>query len=341
MTVGPADDFEHPPEELWDVNFALDPPTPVHTLSAAGGFVVAAGASLHTLRPGAQRLRSRDTPPDFEVRVVAAEPWSPYRFAMASPTSVKVFTGHRPYEPLMTFTSSGPEFRVTHLAWCRHDGGTMLYLRHAGGSVSRLRMGESGTETLQCPPALAIAADERGLLAVLAAPHGDDAMLWAIHEGAKHWDKRFVSDDLSDDDAMGWEVFLSVHRPAIAYSMSGDAESCGFCSVSWEQKDEDEDDGTESPPGVFQGPTAFQNERVLFAAYNVDGQVRILRHVRGAGITRIARFGVGEDWTGIPATVTALAWDEERRTLWAASPELGLIRLTEPAASKSASHKPS
>jgi hypothetical protein len=80
------------------------------------------------------------------------------------------------------------------------------------------------------------------------------------------------------------------------------------------------------------GPIAFQNDQVIFAAYNVEGQVRILRHARHGGITRIARFGVGEDWKGIPATVTGLAWDEERRVLWAASPELGLIKLTEPAA---------
>jgi hypothetical protein len=78
------------------------------------------------------------------------------------------------------------------------------------------------------------------------------------------------------------------------------------------------------------GPIAFQNERVIFAAYNVEGQVNVLRHVRNGSFTRIARFGLGEDWTGIPATVTGIAWDDERRALWAASPELGLLKLAEP-----------
>jgi hypothetical protein len=99
--------------------------------------------------------------------------------------------------------------------------------------------------------------------------------------------------------------------------------------VSWEA-DKDEGNSFVSPPGVFMGPIAFQNERVIFAAYNVEGQVNVLRHARNGGLTRIARFGVGEDWTGVAATVTGIAWDEERRALWAASPELGLIKLSEP-----------
>ena len=85
-----------------------------------------------------------------------------------------------------------------------------------------------------------------------------------------------------------------------------------------------------SAPAVFQGPIAFQSDQAIFAAYNVEGQVQILRYARHGGVTRIARFGVGEDGEGIPATVTGLAWDAERRALWAASPELGLIELTEP-----------
>ena len=90
----------------------------------------------------------------------------------------------------------------------------------------------------------------------------------------------------------------------------------------------------EIPPVVFQGPIAFQGERILFAAYNVEGQVNLLRFVRGGGVTRIARFGLDDAREGTPATVTGLAWDEERRALWAASPELGLLRLTEPKAAK-------
>ncbi len=67
-----------------------------------GGLVVAAGAALHMLRPGSQRLRSRALPPDLEVIAVAAEPWSPYRLAIASPAAVGIYTGHQPHGSVRT-----------------------------------------------------------------------------------------------------------------------------------------------------------------------------------------------------------------------------------------------
>ena len=83
-------------------------------------------------------------------------------------------------------------------------------------------------------------------------------------------------------------------------------------------------------PAVFHGPVAFRSDKEIFAAYNVEGQVNVRRHIRGQGVTRIARYGLDDTWQGTEATVTSIAWDEERRTLWAASPELGLMALTQP-----------
>jgi hypothetical protein len=86
---------------------------------------------------------------------------------------------------------------------------------------------------------------------------------------------------------------------------------------------------------VFQGPIAFQTESVIIGAYNVAGQVHVLRWERGGSFTRIARFGLDDDWKGTEVTVTSIAWDDERRALWVASPELGLLKLEEPARGKS------
>jgi hypothetical protein len=318
---------DDPPDDFWEWSFALDPATPVRAVSAAGGLVVAAGDALHMLRPGAQRLRSRDLPADFGVNAVAAEPWSPFRVAIASHTRVGIYTGHRPYDPVVDLRFSGPEFDATHLAWVRHDGESMLYLRQRGGEVSRIR--EGGTsENLTCPNAAAIASDAKGVFGLITLVPADSAEVWLLPEGAKAWDTRIMTTIPVGDDAKDWLVHLAVRGPAVAWSMDD-----WSANVSWEEH-EDEDEHFDSPPGVFYGPIAFQSEGVIFAAYNVEGQVRVLRHVRHGGVTRIARFGVGEDWEGIPATVTGLAWDDERRVLWAASPELGLIRLTEPSAAE-------
>ena len=113
-----------------------------------------------------------------------------------------------------------------------------------------------------------------------------------------------------------------------------DIEYCGAAEVSWEEEEEDGDSTFESPPGVFQGPIAFQSERVIIGAYNVEGQVHVLRWERGGSFTRIARFGLDDDWKGTEVTVTSIAWDDERRALWVASPELGLLKVEEPAQGK-------
>ena len=315
--------IEHPPDGFWEWSPALSPAAPVRAVSAAGGLVVAAGAALHMLRPGAQRVRSRDLPADFGALAVAAEPWSPFRLAIASRARVGVYTGHRPYEPVVALQLSGPELDATHLAWVRHDGGSVLYMRRRGGEVSRLTM-DGTTAVLTVPHAAAIAADEEGVLALVSLFPGDEAAVWMLPDGAREWDVRDMVRIPTGDDVKDWEVYLAVHGAAAAFSMDD-----WSADVSWEQN-EDDTRHFESVPAVFHGPIAFGGDDVIFAAYNVEGQVNVLRHVRRGGVTRIARFGLGDDWEGTEATVTGLAWDEERRLLWAASPELGLIKLTAP-----------
>jgi hypothetical protein len=325
--------IESPPDDFWTVSFVLDPPAPVHHVSAAGGLMIAAGASLHMLRPGSNRLRSRELPPDLEILAIAAEPWSPYRLAISSPKSVGIYTGHRPHEPVFTIDLAGEERSVTHLAWSRHDGKTVLYLRQRKGEVLQINLDDTTTGTLTGPVVEAIAGDAKGVLAMINLSPVEPANVgdaWILPVGAKEWTMRWV-DCGSGDDGTTWTVHLAVCGAAMAYSIvpADPIEYCASALVSWEEE-KDEHHSFDMAPGVFQGPIAFQNERVIFGAYNVEGQVNVLRWVRNGSFTRIARFGLDDEWKGTEATVTGIAWDEERRALWAASPELGLIKLTEP-----------
>jgi hypothetical protein len=331
--------IDPPPDELWVVDFAVTPAAGARGprfVSAAGGLVVAVGESLHMLRPGSQRLRSRPLPADLEVVAVAAEPWSPYRLAIASPESVAIYSGHRPHEPSMNAVSVDPEHSATHLAWTRSQGKTVLDLRLRTGELMQLNLDDLTTATFGDLRVQAIASDATGTLALLdlapVEPNnvGDVRFLGVDGvEGNARW---IDCGSLDNDDGVTWTIHLALCGKAVAYAVDPsdhDAYS-GDANVSWE---EDEDDGHsfKSGPGVFQGPIAFQNERVIFCAYNVEGRVSVLRWERDGSFTRIARFGMHDDFVeGTPATVTALAWDEERRVLWAASPELGLIKLTEP-----------
>jgi len=166
-------------------------------------------------------------------------------------------------------------------------------------------------------------------LAPVAPANGGDA--WILPLGAKQWDVRWV-DCGPDDRRTTWTNHVAVLGGAVAYSVvPGDTITySGGVQVSWEGDEENDRNTFDLPPGVMRGPIAFQDPRAMFAAYNVEGQVNVLRWVRDGSFTRIARFGLGEDWEGTPATVTGLAWDQERRALWAASPELGLIEIQEP-----------
>ena len=122
---------------------------------------------------------------------------------------------------------------------------------------------------------------------------------WILPVGAEEWTTRWV--DCSSLDETKSKLYLAVHGAAFAFSTEPlDIEHGGSAEVSWEEENEDEDRSFESPPGVFMGPIAFQNERVIFAAYNVEGQVNVLRYVRNGRFARIARFGLDEDWTGDP-----------------------------------------
>ena len=137
-----------PKDDFWACAFVPAPAPRVRFVSAAGGLVIAAGDALHMLRPGSQRLRSRALPGDMEVLAVAAEPWSPYRFALATPKWVGVYTGHRPYEPVCEVTFKNPKVGATHLAWTRRDGQPMLCVRQRNSELTQVDLTEGSMSAI-------------------------------------------------------------------------------------------------------------------------------------------------------------------------------------------------
>ncbi len=336
MTTDTLPSFiEHPPDAFWEQSVALGPASAVRTVVAAGGFVAAAGEGLHVLRPGAERLRSPAIAPGERIAVVAVEPWSPFRLAVAWAGHVGIYAGHRPHEPVLSLTFTDQGHDATHLAWARDPGGIKLFVRRKGCEV--LRVDPEGTqETLSLANTVAIAADESGALALLAS-EPDDAVVWIMPAESVTGQPRSLSSGLEqDEDDPTDHVHLALHGPAVAYSYGASTvETVGVAEVSWRPpKGEDDDPSFTDAPAVFFGPLALQSAEVVYAAYNVEGQVNVLRWVKDGGVTRIARFGLDDAWEGTPATVTGIAWDGARRALWVASPELGLIRLHAPGAAR-------
>jgi hypothetical protein len=300
----------------------------VRAVSAASGLVVAAGAELHQLRPGSKRLRSVALPKGpGDVVSVLAEPWSPFRLAIAWSTRVGIFTGHQPHDAVLAIDLKDRAHRATHLAWIRHLGASMFYVRQRSGEVAQINLEKATVGALQLPKAFAIASDAKGAFGALVASEENDGLLnlQVLPAGEMAWDVYGMdfTEHPEDDEEVG-RLHFALFGPAVAIGADGYS-----AELSWKPEEEGWRD-LSIPPAVFHGPLAFRSDKEIFAAYNIEGQVNVRRHLRGQGVTRIARYGLDDQWQGTEATVTSIAWDEERRTLWAASPELGLMALTEP-----------
>ena len=186
--------IETPEDVFWTVSPALDPPSPVHLVNAANGLVIAAGASLHVLRPGSQRIRSRELP-EGEIIAVAAEPWSPFRLAIVTAAGVGVYTGHRPWESVFDIAIEDSKVGPTHVAWSRRDGEPLLYVRQRTGEVLMVNLADQSIGTLTGPKVVAIAGDSDGVFARLdlnpeAPANVGDA--WVLPVDANEWQTRWV-----------------------------------------------------------------------------------------------------------------------------------------------------
>jgi hypothetical protein len=296
----------------------LDPARPVRDVSVGGGLLVAGGDALHMLRPGAVRPALRELPQDAGLAAVAVEPWAPFRYAIAARGLLQIFSGRDPDERLFELGFTEQKAEPTHLAWTRHGGETMLYLRGRDSKLRRFRPGLPAIEELESPPIAAIAADASGVLATIDVLGDQDA---CISRDGTGWDCRPLTTIPVADGDDDLHIRLAVSGGAIAYSVDGMGTY-----VSWAPGAE-----FERCDGLMWGPIAFHGDDALLCAYSVEATSRVARRTRQGETTLI--FELETAWTPDAAMeISAIAWDASRRTLWGASPGAGLLMAKQPGA---------
>jgi hypothetical protein len=317
--------------DAWECGFLFDAPREVRSVSAGGGLVVAGGAELHLVRPGAQRMASRAPPLDLgPIHVAAAEPRAPFRYAVASGDLVAVFFRTPDGEQVVRLrcapagttgdprrvpqTPPGPS--ATHLAWGRDGAQSALYIRWSDGAVVRMKQDLSSVDTPDLPPMDAIAADEDGVLALIsfAAPSA------YVTEDGENLDLRALAPPVASDGAP--PTYLAVAGRAVAFSAAGGA----FVSRAPDAPFVPCPDLATAGPLAFEGPSPGA---ALFGAVNQPARTSILRIGGDGDAARIADFGAD---AGPTPEITALAWDGSRRMIWAGSPQMGLVTCTAPGA---------
>jgi hypothetical protein len=305
-------------EDRWESVFVLGSPQPVHDVSGAGGLIVGGGDALFMLRPGAETWKHRPPPEDLgPVVAVAAEPGPPWRYAIASRGGITVFG--LPGDQVLTLRADTPDLQATHLAWASFGKEKVLYLRWSDGTVGRLRMDLGTIEELQTMPMDAIASDANGVLAMVAVG-GDAADAHALftHDGVRLEERPAIV----VPGAERTRVHLAVADAAIAYAVEG-----------WGTRlsrgiDDDFVPCAELSPG---GPIAFHGTTADAALFGVLWSKAV------CAIHRVDTQGAVQQVTEIESEgdapkISTLLWDRSRKALWAALPQVGIVRADEPRA---------
>lgn len=309
----------HRAEDSWPTGAALDRPPSLRDVSGAGGLVLAGGAAMLMLRPGAKIWKQRPLLENMgPVLATAAEPKPPWRFAVASHGGITMFG--LPKDQILTLTAVSPDVEVTHMAWGAFGKERVLYLRWTGGLVGRVRLDEGRIEHLSTMPMDAIASDPNGVLAMVAV-HGEagDAHALMTRDGIRFEERPVAVTPASD--APEARVHLAVADAAIAYSVDG----CGTHVSRGVDDDFVACEGLpHGSPLAFQGSTA---DAALFGVNWTTIACAIDRVDNKGAARRIVEIGCDD---ARAPTITALQWDSTRHTLWVASPEAGLMKSEEP-----------
>jgi hypothetical protein len=307
--------------ETWECSFLFDAPCDVRAVSCHGGLIVAGGDELHLLRPGAQSMASRPPPRDVgPIRVAAAEPRAPFRYAVASEDHVTVFFRSDQGDQIAGLCCACPTLPAppaTHLGWGRAGGESALYIRWGDGSVVRMKQDMSGVDTTDLPPMDALAVDDAGTLAMIstAAP----APTAYLTRDGENLDLRPLPEGWSR--ARDPHGKLAVAGTAVAFAAGGAVFLSRATGAPFVQVE------------LLEGATAIAlegpaSDAALFGATRRAGLTSILRVDAAGDALRVADFGSDAG----PPELTGLAWDASRQILWAASPQMGLVTCTAPGA---------
>jgi hypothetical protein len=308
------------PADAWECSFLFDTARSVRSVSCRGGLVVAGGAELHLLRPGAQNMASRAPPLDIgPLLVAAAEPRAPWRYAVASKEMVAVFFRTDQGDQVVRLRCTQPGPSATHMAWGRDGEASALYVRWGDGAVVRMKQDMSGVDTTDLPPMDALAADNAGVLAMVS--FAQPTPLAYVTGDGENLDLRPV--DLPADPSQ--HVYLAVAEAAVAVAVG---QGGAFVSRAVDEPFVLCDPLATAGPIEFEGASS---DAALFGATHQGGVGSILRVDRQGVAVRIADFGSDG---GISPELTSLGWDASREMVWGASPQMGLVTCTAPSAKR-------
>jgi hypothetical protein len=316
------------PKDQWKCSFIGDVNKPLHTVSAAGGLVVAGGDILFMQRPGKNKGRMSLGPPTVGLTHVVAEPWPPHRYVVAAKTHFGVFEGDKPV-PAAHIEFTNPEHYPTHICWARVGKESTVYFRQRGGQMGRVRLAEAKVENFNVVEIDAITSDHTGTVAVLDI---GAANLTLLHPDGSREDRELFTIPESTTDNPDLLYYMAMADGSVAFC----TEDSASIDVSWH----DQPERMEHARQAMSGPIAFADKDHLFAVYN--------HAVEGPHIVRTSRLGEPElvgvievdshnlpDDEEMPAVaIASIAWDSTRNRLWAVSPQFGLTIAEPPKSAK-------
>jgi hypothetical protein len=303
--------------DAWDSGFLLDPAQPVQAINGRGGLVVAGGEQMFMLRPGAQNYAYRDPPDPGLIEVIAAEARPPWRYAIGAGELVTLFYKRKDEDAIVRLRATETEAVATHLAWAKDGDASALYIRWDDGVVVRTNQDMSGVDVLEMDWIDAVGSDAAGAIAFVTF----DGVKCRVYRSKDGTQMRF--DDYDFESEPDGHMRVAVAGEAVAITLDGGgvfvSRALGAPLVRCEALES-------GGPIEFEGTSS---DAALFGVITGATVSAIVRVDKAGVATRVAEF---ESSSELVPEISDLSWDATRRTLWAASPHMGIISCTAPSA---------
>jgi len=310
------------PSDGWELGPAFEKSSPIYSVSAHAGRVLVGASGLYRLRAGAQGWQHREVPEHGGAWKVAQEPWAPWRQAMASEEGIAILVGKEGEGRIAHIRPKDPENYVANLAWGRVGSRSALFALWENGEVMRIYPDKGKHEILGLPEMLALAADSRGTLAMLA----HEGMAVYLMDGGPKAQFRAVEPPQDWLDALPDPMDMPFH-----IAVAGKAVAV---SVGWEgafvTRDLVAQPFVKSEPLASAGALAFEgtsSDAALYGVILTDAMTSIVR-VDASG--QAVRIGDVLPEKGPACPFDEIAWDESRRRLFAVHRQAGLVVATAP-----------
>lgn len=328
-------------DQAWHGGIVDD--SPVLSVSAAGGTMIAATERIVRLRPGATQLQTRDTPAGFgDVTCVAVEPrWAGHRSRFAAGTirelhifddrgvgSVKFPDDHDEVMGVMWAPLTG-EASLTMCLYVRFPRLLLRVLPMEGKRPARF---ELDPWPLEGHRIVAMASDRgRGVALAVHDEERDELRVMTLADGKENrWSWRLLPTPSSLAS-----VRLAIADRAVAVSFGGEGsvwltrDLAGEDFAAVEEPRGADASYRPAPAIAFEGASA--DSALFVAKVEAEDRAAIVRFEAGGGGTRIAEV-TREGDAGAQPQIHEMTWDATRKTLWSAAGRAGLMCTTAPGA---------